>query len=179
MKIIAFAGSNSDTSINKKLVTYAASLFEGSEVEILDLNDYEMPLYKVQREQGSGIPQQAQTLAEKIDDTDLILLSLAENNSNFSAAFKNVFDWLSRVPGRKAFGGKKVFLMATSPGARGGAGVLSVAQTTFLHSGAEVVDTFSLPVFNESFDVENNKISHTEKDAELREKIQKLRAVEL
>jgi chromate reductase len=41
MKIIAFAGSNSRNSINKKLVTYASTLFTGAQVEILDLNDFE------------------------------------------------------------------------------------------------------------------------------------------
>ena len=44
-KIIAFAGSSSKTSINKQLVTYAANLFENASVEVLDLNDYEMPYF--------------------------------------------------------------------------------------------------------------------------------------
>ena len=46
MKILAFAGSNSTVSINKKLVTFASTFFSENEVEILDLNDYEMPIYK-------------------------------------------------------------------------------------------------------------------------------------
>jgi len=44
-KIIAFGASSSKTSINKKLATYAAHLFEGATVEVLDLNDYEMPIF--------------------------------------------------------------------------------------------------------------------------------------
>ena len=40
MKIIAFAGSNSLTSINKQLVSYAVSLFKEADAEVLDLNDY-------------------------------------------------------------------------------------------------------------------------------------------
>jgi len=35
MKIIAFAGSPSKNSINKKLATYAASLFENADVEVI------------------------------------------------------------------------------------------------------------------------------------------------
>ena len=38
-KIIAFAGTNSKTSINKQLVTYSASLLNEVDVTILDLND--------------------------------------------------------------------------------------------------------------------------------------------
>ena len=39
MKLLAFAASSSTKSINKQLATYAASLVQGAEVEILDIND--------------------------------------------------------------------------------------------------------------------------------------------
>jgi NAD(P)H-dependent FMN reductase len=45
MNVLAFAASSSKNSINKKLVTYAAGLLEQAQVEILDINDYEMPLF--------------------------------------------------------------------------------------------------------------------------------------
>ena len=102
MKIIAFAGSNSLTSINKQLVSYAISLFKGADTEVLDLNDYEAPLYQYQREEREGIPQVIKTLAAKIDAADLLVIALAEHNGNFTTAFKNTMDWLSRVPNRKA-----------------------------------------------------------------------------
>ena len=35
-KIIAFGASNSETSINKQLATYAANQFENTSIEILD-----------------------------------------------------------------------------------------------------------------------------------------------
>lgn len=47
MKIIAFGASPSKNSINKKLATYAATLFENAEVEVLDLNDFQMPIFTV------------------------------------------------------------------------------------------------------------------------------------
>ena len=50
MKIIAFAGSTSTTSINKKLVTYVSSFFNEHEIEILDLNDFEVDVYSVDKE---------------------------------------------------------------------------------------------------------------------------------
>ncbi|KAF5295214.1 hypothetical protein FQR65_LT19916 [Abscondita terminalis] len=49
MKIIAFGGSNSSKSINKMLATYASGLFEDAEVEILDLNDFEMRFFRSDR----------------------------------------------------------------------------------------------------------------------------------
>ena len=59
MKILAFAGSNSSQSINKKLALYAAGLFENAGVETLDLNDYELPLYSIDREKEMGKPELA------------------------------------------------------------------------------------------------------------------------
>ncbi|KMQ71175.1 NADPH-dependent FMN reductase [Chryseobacterium koreense] len=175
MKIIAFAGSNSDVSINRQLVTFASGFFSGHLIEILDLNDYEMPIYKNEREIENGIPQLAHDFAAKIDSSDLILLSLAENNGAYSAAFKNVFDWVSRISGRKVFAEKPMFLMATSPGKRGGSSVLEIASKRFPFDGAKVLETFSLPSFNENFDSEQG-IVHEEKLQEMEEKIEQIKA---
>lgn len=46
-KIIAFGASSSKNSINKQLATYAASQFENADVEVLDLNEYEMPIFSL------------------------------------------------------------------------------------------------------------------------------------
>ena len=46
-KIIAFGASSSKNSINKQFATYAAHQFKNVSVEILDLNDYEMPIFYV------------------------------------------------------------------------------------------------------------------------------------
>ena len=89
-KIIAFGASSSSTSINKKLATYAASLFENCLVEILDLNDYELPIYSTDKEQKDGIPQLAHDFYNKLGTADLIIISFAEHNGAYSAAFKNI-----------------------------------------------------------------------------------------
>jgi len=60
MKIIAFAATSSRKSINKQLASHAASLVENAQVEVLDINDYEMPLYSEDREAELGKPQLAQ-----------------------------------------------------------------------------------------------------------------------
>ncbi|MBW8360955.1 MAG: NAD(P)H-dependent oxidoreductase [Kaistella sp.] len=171
MKILAFAGSNSEVSINKKLVTFAASFFPNDEVEILDLNDYEMPFYKHEREQQTGIPELAKDFAKKIDGADLILMSLAEHNSAYSAAFKNVFDWVSRIKDRKHFGEKPMFLMATAPGNGGGKNVIEVFLKRAPFSGANVVESFSLPNFRDRFE-EGKGITDQEKLDELKSKVE-------
>lgn len=167
MKIIAFAGSNSSTSINKKLATYATTLFANADVEVLDLNDFEMPLFSVDREAVIGKHPLAQQFLDKIASADLLVVSMAENNGNYSAAFKNTFDWASRI-NVKVFQEKPMLLMATSPGGRGGASVLEIAQKLFPRYGGNIKGVFSLPVFNENFDVENLKISNPELDNSLK-----------
>ena len=114
MKIFAFAGSNSSTSINKKLVVFSLRSFPNDQINLIDLNDYEMPIFSVDREKN-GFPKEASLFLENISDCDVIICSLSENNRNFSVAFKNVFDWCSRI-NPKVFQDKKMFLMTTSPG---------------------------------------------------------------
>ncbi|WP_294245059.1 NADPH-dependent FMN reductase [uncultured Chryseobacterium sp.] len=178
MKILAIAGSNSDTSINRLLVSYAASLVQGAEVETVDMNLFEMPIYKHQHEVESGLPQQAVDFAARIDAADILLVSLSEHNGTYSAAFKNVFDWTSRIKNRAIWNEKPMLLMATAPGARGGLGVLEAAAKRFPLHGGNIVDTFTLPFFNDNFDKESGRISNEEKDNELKEKIQKISAIE-
>ena len=152
-KIIAFAGSSSKTSINKQLVTYAANQFENASVEVLDLNDYEMPVFSVDKEKENGIHKLATDFYEKIGSADLIVISFAEHNGNYATAFKNVLDWTSRI-NAKTFQEKEMLLLATSPGARGGSSVLDIATKRFPFQGGIVKGSFSLPSFNDNFDAE-------------------------
>lgn len=168
MKIIAFGASPSKNSINKKLAIYAASLFENAEVEVLDLNYFQMPIFTVDIEKEIGQHELAKAFLGKIATADILVVSLAENNSNYSAAFKNIFDWCSRITG-KVFQEKPMLLMATSPGGRGGASVLEIAKKAFPRYGADIKATFSLPSFDANFDVEKGKISNPELDTLLRE----------
>jgi chromate reductase len=175
MKVLAFAGSNSSTSINKKLVTHATTFFTEHTVEIMDLNDYEMPLFSVDKLAKNGLPSPALHFAKKIDESDMLLISLAENNGAYTTAFKNIYDWISVIPDRKAFwGDKPTFIMATSPGQRGGASVLHLAKTTLPFYGAKVIETFSLPSFYGNFNAESG-IVNDEFAAELQSKIEKMK----
>lgn len=46
MKILAFAASSSRQSINKQLVKCALAQLNEADAEVLDLNDYELPIYR-------------------------------------------------------------------------------------------------------------------------------------
>ena len=179
MKILAIAGSNSGVSINKKLAAYAATLFEGSnEFEVIDMDAFEMPIYKHEREVSGGVPQLAHDFAAKIDQADVLVISLAEYNGTYSTAFKNVFDWVSRIKDRSVFQNIPMLLMATSPGGRGGLGVLEAATVRFPLHGGNIIETFSLPFFQDAFDTTLNVIKNEEKNTELKEKVAKIAQLE-
>lgn len=149
-KILAFGASNSKTSINKKLATYASSLLKNTEVEVLDLNDFDVPTYSVDLEGKSGIPDNAQQFLNKITASDGLIISLAEHNGAYTAIFKSLFDWTSRI-NVKLFQQKPMLLMSTSPGPRGGQSVLEIAENRFPIHDANIVAKFSLPSFNDNF----------------------------
>ena len=108
MKITAFAATNSTQSINLALVKSALHTFQEHEIQILDLNDYEMPIYSPERNQG-GIPEKALAFNQILQESDALIIGLAEHNGTFSTAFKNIFDWGSRAD--KAFFQQKPMLL--------------------------------------------------------------------
>lgn len=167
-KILAFAGSNSKKSINKKLATYAANQVDNAQIEVLDLNDFDLPLYGIDLENDQGIPKDAVKFLDLIKQSDGIVLSLAEHNGAYSTAFKNVFDWMSRIDG-KLWSNVPMLLMATSPGGRGGATVLEIAKGRFPYMGGNIVADFSLPSFFDNFSEDG--IKNEELASELNEAI--------
>lgn len=160
MNILAFGASSSSTSINQKLAVYAAQQVKNSDVTVADLNDFEMPIYSMDKEKAGGIPELASEFKNLIAAADGIVMSFAEHNGSYSSAFKNVLDWVSRLEG-KIWLNKPVFLMATSPGARGGQTVLKQAATSFPFMGADVVGEFSLPSFHQNFSADEGITDET------------------
>ncbi len=148
-KIVAFAGSTSSTSINKKLAIFAAKNLKNTAFDVIDLRDFTLPIYSSDEEQN-GFPEDAQKFSDLLDNYDGFILSLAEHNGSYAAAFKNIFDWSSRIE-KKVFRDKPLLLMATSPGGRGGTTVLQAAATSFPHMGAKSIVSFSLPSFYDNF----------------------------
>ncbi|MFD2824638.1 NADPH-dependent FMN reductase [Lacinutrix iliipiscaria] len=169
-KVITIAGSNSEKSINKSLISYTANLLEKVEVVSIDLNDYVLPIYGADFEAENGIPTAIKRLNDLFDTADGFMVSLAEHNGSYAAVFKNTLDWLSRV-NMKVWREKPMLLMATSPGSRGGATVLESARAYFPFMGAKITDTFSLPNFYDNF--KDGKVIDTNLEKEMKEKVRK------
>ena len=161
MKIIAFAATNHRKSINRELVEYAASLFKKCQVEILDLNDYELPLYGQDKEDEIGHPQLAKDFLAKIASCDGIIISFAEHNGSYTVAYKNIFDWCSRIE-PKVFQNKSMVLLATSPGPGGGSNVLAAAVQSAPHFNGVVKARLSIPSVYDTVDSDKKQLKHEE-----------------
>ena len=148
--IITLGGSSSRESINKRLAEHAGSLVKNAEIVNLNLNDYEIPLYSIDDERASGFPGDLKKLDSEIAQADGIILSLAEHNGAYTAAFKNAFDWLSRMES-KTWRNKPMLLLSTSPGSRGGQSVMAMALDRFPRHAGNIVFSLSFPSFNENF----------------------------
>jgi len=146
-KILAFAGSNSSTSINHQLLSTLIPHFE-VEVELISLRDYEAPLFSIDLKKAEGVPDTIKELHQKMKDADGLFVSSAEHNGSMPTVLKNTFDWLSMLEG-KFFLSKPTVFISTSPGQRGAASALKHLVEIMPHQGAEVVGSMSVPKFDE------------------------------
>ncbi|HEY4233838.1 MAG TPA: NAD(P)H-dependent oxidoreductase [Lacipirellulaceae bacterium] len=125
-RILAFAGSARRDSFNKKLVAIAAGGAKqaGADVTLIDLADYELPLFNQDLEAEKGLPEKAIALKKLFIEHQGLLVSCPEYNSSITPLLKNTIDWVSRqAPGEgglAAYKGKVATLISASPGALGG-----------------------------------------------------------
>jgi len=125
-RILALAGSTRKASFNKQLLAVAVggAVDAGADVTVVDLADFELPLFNQDLEAERGLPDAAKRLKQLFVDHAGLLIASPEYNSSFTPLLKNTIDWVSRsVPGEaplSAFTGKTAALVAASPGALGG-----------------------------------------------------------
>lgn len=161
-KILAFGASNSKKSINKQFATAVANELENVEVIVTDLNDYKLSIYSPDLEEElGGVHSEAIRFDELLGSVDGIVISLAEYNGSYTTAFKNIFDWISRINMPTTFKNKPMLLLATSPGERGGMSVLSAFKMALPYFGANLIADFSLPSFYDNFN-EGNIVKNNE-----------------
>lgn len=171
MKILAFAATNSRASINRALLMHATSrlhseIIPTAEVTFIDLNDYEMPIYSIDREADTGIPAPAQDFFARIGAADALLVSFAEHNGGVTAAWKNLFDWTSRIE-MNVFQNKRMVILAASPGPRAGAGVLANQEMLIPHFGGHIVSKLGIGKWAEAWDATAQSLTHPEDIAAL------------
>ena len=177
MHILAIPATNSRNGINRQLLTHVARVFDNdleAKVELVDIGDYEMPIYSPEREHANGGPPvEARHLFGRVSAADGIVISFAEHNGSYSAAWKNLYDWMSRID-QNVLQHKPTILLAATPGPRAGAGVLASASGFLPHAGAQLVGTLGIGRFGDMFDTGTATITNPDIESRLRSLLEDL-----
>ena len=159
-QILAFAGSARQDSWNKKIIRIAAdgAIEKGVQVTLIDLRDFQMPLFDQDLESASGLPENAKKLKQLFIAHDGLLLACPEYNSSITPLLKNTLDWVSRAENSQekplsAYRGKAAALVSASPGALGGLRGLVHVRSILGNIGVIVLpDQMALSKADQSFD---------------------------
>jgi NAD(P)H-dependent FMN reductase len=129
MKFLVFAGSTRTQSFNRRLAAVAAHMARdaGAEVTLLELADFDIPLYNADLE-TAGTPADVIRLKEVLDAHPAWVICSPEYNGSYTGLLKNTIDWASSPvaghaewsDGTRPFAGKVVGMLSASNGALGG-----------------------------------------------------------
>ncbi|MBG83182.1 MAG: NADPH-dependent FMN reductase [Phycisphaerae bacterium] len=138
-RILAFSGSIRRDSLNQKLIEIASEDVReaGGEITVINLKDYQMPVFNQDLEDEGGLPDAVLQLKDVFRDHQGLLIASPEYNGSLTAVLKNTIDWLTRpqegFPPLDCFSGKIAAILATSPGGRGGLMGLSHLRAILTH----------------------------------------------
>lgn len=128
-RLLVFAGSAREHSFNRRLARVAAGLGRdlGAEVTLLELADYDIPMYHADLE-ARGTPADVLRLKELMDAHPGWIVCTPEYNGSYTGLLKNTLDWASSpvaghpvwADGSRPFSGKVVGMLSASNGALGG-----------------------------------------------------------
>lgn len=124
------AASTRNASLNGALARSIRERLEsrGRTVDLIDLTEYDMPMYHGDLEADEGVPAAAAALAERLAAARRLVITSPEYNGSFPALLKNTVDWLTRVD-RSVLSHLDIHLAAASPGGLGGSRVLVHLQS--------------------------------------------------
>jgi chromate reductase, NAD(P)H dehydrogenase (quinone) len=156
VRVLAFSGSSRRESLNRKFLSEAvdAARAEGCEVNLVNLDDFSLPLYNGDLEDRDGMPEGATKLVALVAGCHALLVASPEYNSMITPLLKNTIDWCSRAD-VNPFEGKVAAVISASPGIHGGARSLQMAQQLLLKLGCHVVPgQCILPHAEKAFDAQ-------------------------
>lgn len=155
MNIVAISGSIRKDSFNTAVLRALQGLApEGMQIEIAEIGN--LPLYNSDDE--TAFPAAAQTLKDKIEAADGVIIATPEYNRSISGVLKNAIDWASRPWGKNSFAGKKVLTLGISVGKIGTAVAQSHLRQIMVYLDAHVIGQPELYLgpASELFDEEGN-----------------------
>lgn len=132
LTLAAFCGSTRRESLNRRLLdaTVAICRESGASVDVIDLAEFELPLFNQDWENEQGIPDGVGPIQARLDVVDGVVIASPEYNGGYTPLFKNTIDWISRID-HLTFYPRYVSLMTATPGGKGGARGLAQMEQLF------------------------------------------------
>ncbi len=168
VKLIAFAASLRQGSLNRRLLAQAvtAARAEGAEVDVHDFREFIFPAYDGDLQAAEGIPEAVHHLARLVTGADGLLLASPEYNFSVPGNLKNTIDWLSRIR-PYVVRDRWAMLLSASNGRVGGNRGLWALRVPLESMGMMIFpDMFSLAMAGEAF-TDDGLL----RDAELRDRL--------
>lgn len=163
-KFIGIVGTNSDHSTNRQLLQFMKNHFSSkAEIEIVEIKD--IPVFN--KPENKDIPEIVQTMADKIDDADGVIISTPEYDHAVTASLMNALSWLSY--GIFPFVDKPVMITGASYGTLGSSRaqlhLRQILDAPELKARIMPSSEFLLSHSLQAFDEENNltNVEQTEK----------------
>lgn len=159
-KLLFFAGSAREGSLNKRLARLGAEIavVNGIGATFADLGDYPMPLYDGDIEARDGVPDNARKLRALMLVHTGIFIACPEYNAGITPLLKNTLDWISRIKDDdipiEVYRTRVFALGAVSPGGFAGVrGIGMARQVLEIGLGAVVLpDQVLVPRGTDAFD---------------------------
>jgi len=170
--MLVFVGSNSSKSINEQLTKSVLKELNVTHT-FVDLKTLDIPLFSEDLEREIKSPKGIVYLKDQINAFEHIFITTNEHNGNLSAFFKNIVDWLSRAD-KSFLQGKKVFILSTSNGKRGGLGANESLQKMIERFGCEVYESYAFSSFSENFNKETQQITNKDFLQEIDNKLNRI-----
>lgn len=131
-----------------------------AEVEILDLKEFQFPIFNERLSLQVNPSQQTLTFADKINNADGIIIVTPEYNGGYPASLKNVTDLLY-----KEWYHKPIALVTASGGPFGGAQVITSLQFSLWKMKAWTVPAlFPVPNVQDTYDEQGNPVDRIKTD---------------
>ncbi|CAJ1954736.1 unnamed protein product [Cylindrotheca closterium] len=178
--IALMSGSTREGSVNTQLI-YAAEIVAkglGAETKVLDLGNYDMPVYNQDFEATSGLPKAAQQLKAELESADGWIVASPEYNGFVTPLLVNALTWCSRgdPDGEMyaTFKGKSAVVLSASPGAMGGMRSLNPNRELLTNLGVSVLpDSVAVGGAFGAFD-DSGTLSNDKQKAMLQAAVEKL-----
>ena len=153
---IIVASSNNNLKLGLKFQELAKEL--NVETELINLVDYNLPLYSTNEEEKNGVPESALDLATKIMDLKAFIIVAPEYNGVMPPVLNNAMAWTSRATKnwRDAFDDKIVALATHSGG--GGQKGLQAMRIMFQHLGANILAREILTTYEKALNEDSAKL---------------------